>query len=93
MLRGTVSMDMEEIFRAIQELKNVDVRTVDPAALAEIDDVAVNTALPYHERMIDYYKQIKNPYCFKHGKTIIKVGFADTNQSLEDRLESYMLSM
>ena len=77
----------------LEEMKNVDVRLVDPATLVDINDVTVNTALPRDERMLDFLSQIKNPYCFKCGKTVVKIGFADTEATLEDRLERYLLSL
>lgn len=76
-----------------EELKNVDIRTVDPSTLVDIRDVKVNTDLPKPERIADFIKQIKNPYCYKCGKMIVKVSFSDTGETLEDRLESYLLSL
>jgi len=77
----------------LENMRETDVRTVDPAALVDIQDVTVNTSLPKEARLLDYLEQIKNPYCFKHGKTVVKVSFADTEASLEDRLERYLLSL
>ena len=78
---------------SLEELKHIDVRDVDPDDLVDIRDVTVNTALPRDERLFDYLEQIKNPYCFKHGKTVVKISFADTEATLEDRLERYLLSL
>ena len=61
--------------------------------LVDLRDVSVNTDLPREQRMQDYLNQIKNPYCFKCGKTAIKISFADTTATLEDRLEKYLLSL
>ncbi len=77
----------------LDAMRNTDVRTVDPALLVDIHDVTVNTSLPREERLRDYMMQIKNPYCFKCGKTIVKVSFADTAATMEDRLEKYLLSL
>ena len=77
----------------IEEMKNTDIRTVDPNTLVDLRDVVINTELTRDERLIDFMKQIKNPYCYKYGKAIIKVSYADTEYSLEDRLESYFLSL
>jgi len=74
-------------------MRDTDVRTIDPALLVDIRDVKVNTSLPREDRLLDYLSQIKNPYCFKHGKTVVKVSFADTEATLEDRLEKYLLSI
>ena len=52
----------------LQEMAAVDIRTVDKSTLAELDDVEIHEELPQAERIADYIKQIKNPYCYKsHG--------------------------
>ena len=68
---------------------DMDVRTVDHNTLVDIRDVKVNTALPKRERILDFIRQIGNPYCYRHGKYVVRVSFADTDVSLEDRLEAY----
>ena len=76
----------------INEMQSVDIRTVDPAELRDIRDVKVNTALPKRERILDFIRQIKNPYCYRHGKYVVKVSFTDTDVTLEDRMLSYIRS-
>ena len=77
---------------SITNMKNIDIATVDRDALVDIRDVKVNTALPKGERAIDFIRQIRNPYCYKHGKYVVKVGFSDTEVSLEERLAGYIRS-
>ena len=74
-------------------MRTVDIRTVDPATLVDIRDVTANAALPGRERALDFIRQMKNPYCYKYGKMIVKVGHAETEATLEDKLESYLLSL
>lgn len=76
----------------IINMKNIDLNTVDRDELVDIRDVKVNTALPKQERAIDFIRQIGNPYCYKHGKYVVKVGFSDTEVSLEERLAGYIRS-
>lgn len=76
----------------LEKMKSLDVSTADRAALADIRDVAVNTSLPPRERALDFIRQIGNPYCYKHGKYIVKVGFADTQVSLTQRMSEYIAS-
>ena len=57
---------MEQCPYTLEQLKAmqaVDVRTVDPATLRDIRDVTVNTDLPKQERILDFMRQIGNPYC------------------------------
>ena len=76
----------------MNEMQSVDIRTVDPAELRDIRDVKVNAALPKRERILDFIRQIKNPYCYRHGKYVVKVSFTDTDVTLEDRMLSYIRS-
>ena len=73
---------MEQCPYTLEQLKAmqaVDVRTVDPATLRDIRDVTVNTDLPKQERILDFMRQIGNPYCYRHGKYVVKISFADTD--------------
>ena len=72
--------------------KDVDIRTVDRNTLVDINDVAIDKKLPREQRLEDYVRQIGNPYCYKHGKYVVKVGFSDTEVSLEERLAGYIRS-
>ena len=76
----------------INSLREIDVRSVDPDTLRDIRDVKVNVELPKRERMLDFIKQIGNPYCYRHGKYVVKVSYTDTDVTLQDRLLSYIRS-
>ena len=76
----------------IEAMQNVDVRTVDRESLKDIRDVKVNTDLPKRERILDFIRQIGNPYCYRHGNFVVKVGFTDTDVTLEERMIAYIRS-
>ncbi len=76
----------------IEKMQSVNPETVDRSALKDIRDVHVNTELPKKERILDFIRQIGNPYCYRHGDYVVKVGFADTDVTLEDRMLSYIRS-
>ena len=76
----------------MEAMKNVDIRTVDIDTLRDIRDVTVNTDLPKKERILDFIRQIGNPYCYRHGKYVVKISFTDTNVTLEQRMLSYLRS-
>ena len=59
--------------------------------LADIQEVSVNPDLPKEERIAEFIRQIKNPYCFKCGKFTIRAQFSQNGISLEDCLKQILL--
>lgn len=81
----------ENEITTLDELKNVDLLAVDRDTLVDIRNVKINTDLPQEERMMDFVKQIKNPYCYKHGKYTVKLSFDETSgRTLQELLEAYI---
>ena len=77
----------------LEAMKDTDIRTVDPSTLVDINDVTIDTTLTKAERLREFVRQIKNPYCYKCGKMVVKVEFAETDATLTDRLESYFAGL
>ena len=76
-----------------EQMKNIDIRTVDPKDLVERQSVKVDMSLPREERIKQYIKQIKNPYCYLDGDVVVKVSFQEEGVTLEQRLEAYIRSL
>ena len=74
----------------LQEMQNVNPATVDRSTLADIADVKVDPSLPREEQLQEYLRQIKNPYVFLCGGVVVKVSFAKTSATIEDRMEEYI---
>lgn len=77
----------------LKELKNIDICTVDKDTLVDIDHVVINSELGKQERMEEYVRQIKNPFCFVCNGIIVKTNFSETEDSLQDKLSSYFMSL
>jgi len=60
--------------------------------LADIRDVAIDTSLPLIERMKSYIQQIKNPYLYKCGGITVRVSFAETETTLEERIKQLLMA-
>jgi len=76
---------------SIEEMKNVDVKTVKSEELTDIREVEVNKRKNRDEQIKDYLRQIKNPYCYRYGEYIVKIVFEDTTVTLTDRLQELIL--
>lgn len=77
----------------LEQMKNVDIRTVDRESLVDITEVQINGKIPQKQRFDDFLRQIKNPYCYRCGNVVVKISFSDTDATLEDRLEQYLKSL
>lgn len=84
---------MSELTRAeLERMKNTDIRTVKLDDLVDIRDVNINTDLSENERILDFIKQIRNPYCFKCGDVVVKVTFGDLDECSEPASDQIMES-
>lgn len=77
--------------KLLEQLKNVDIRTVDPNTLVDLNDVRVDQSLSREERIREFIEQIGNPYCFKCGNFIVKARFSNDGVPLEDCLQGILL--
>lgn len=78
---------------ALAQMREVDIHTVDRESLVDIREVQINKKLPKEQKFEDFLRQIRNPYCYRCGKLVVKVSFSDTDATLEDRLEHYLATL
>ena len=63
------------------------------ASLVDIRSVKIDPAQPVEERMRSYVEQIKNPYMFKVGDTVVRVSYANTQATINDNFINLLSSM
>ena len=61
--------------------------------LVDIRDVKIDRSLPSEERIKSFIEQIKNPYQFKVGDTVVKVSFANTQNTITDNFINMIATM
>ena len=74
----------------IETMKNVSTKTVDRNTLVQRSSIRLDPAAPQEVRLREFIKQIRNPYCYLDGKTVVKITFAATDTTMEDCLEHYL---
>ena len=77
----------------LEELKKVDVRTVDISALEDIEKIEIDSSLSARERWMDFAEKIKNPFCFICNGMVVKVSYSEAKESLENKLVQLCTSM
>ena len=76
-----------------EEMKKVDIRTVEINILEDLDKIDVDKSLTKEERLLDFITKIKNPFCFICNGMVVKTSYSNTKDSLEDKLVQLCLSM
>ena len=71
----------------LKEMARIDISTVDPSELVDIESVKIKKELPVSKRIKDYVSQIKNPYCYVSHGVIVKIIFSG-ERKLEECLQS-----
>lgn len=74
-----------------EAMKNVSLESVNKDELVDIQSISVDKELPKEERIAEFIRQIKNPYCYKCGKFIVKARYADNGPSLEECIQAILL--
>ena len=74
----------------IETMKNVSPKTVDRSTLVQRSSVRLDPAAPREERLREFIKQIRNPYCYLDGKTVVKITFAFIRVEASLRLSDLM---
>ena len=76
--------------KELERLKNVDIKTVRKEDLVDISTVKINTDLPVKERVEDFIRQIKNPYCYLDHGVVVKISFAGKSK-LQDCIKTAIM--
>ena len=65
-------------------------RSIDRSSLRDINGVVLDPSLPKEERMKSFVEQIGNPYCYLDDGIVVQIAYADTQVSLQERLDTYV---
>ena len=74
-----------------QEKRERNNQYINRDELVDIADVKINTGLPVEERIKDYIRQIKNPYCYLCNGVVVRISFAGKTK-LSDCLKTALFS-
>ena len=78
---------------SLEELKSVDIRTVKPEDVADIQQIKIDGTLPQQEMRKEFIRQVGNPYCLRVGKVIVKSSYSGDGVSLNERFEELLMSL
>lgn len=62
-------------------------------SLVDIRSVKIDRSLPVEKRAAAYVQQIRNPYLFRVGSTVVRVSYADTQATINDSFVNMIAGM
>ena len=72
-------------------MQSVDIGSIGKAQLADVSGITFDNKLPKEDRAARILKQVKNPYCVRHGDTAVKIEFSDDGPPLQDMIASFLI--
>ena len=71
---------------AMKQCRN---QPVDKEALFDIRNVDVNQNQPIRDKILEFIRQIGNPYLFKCGDKVVRIHFSNTKTTFEEKIKGY----
>ena len=85
--RFTVKLTTQEL----EQMRSVDIGAVAAESLPDVSGMTFDNALSRKERITRFLQTVKNPYCFCIGGVGVKIEFAESGPSLQDKLTDFLL--
>lgn len=76
--------------KTLQEFKRVNIKEVNPDELVDISEIEIDTKQSVQKRVKEYVEQVHNPYLVRVGEYVVKIGYSDCEETLNDRMKQYI---
>lgn len=77
----------------VEEMKNVDIRTVDPDSLVDVKNLNIPEELTGKERLEAFVQQVRNPFCYRVGNVVVKNVYSQDGVTINDRFEQIIKNL
>lgn len=79
-------LSKEELHR----MEQVDIRNALPDELVDISKVEIDMKKTVPARVEEYVQKVGNPFLVKVGEYVVKIGYSDCEETLNDRMKQYV---
>ena len=76
--------------KTLQELKRVNIKEVNPEELVDISEIEIDMKQSEQKRVKEYVEQVHTPYLVRVGEYVVKIGYSDCKETLNDRMKQYI---
>lgn len=79
---------IEELENKIKTCKKISMEDVNIDMIDDLSNIKISKKIKGNERILEFIKNISNPYIFKVNNKIVKVEFTNNGISAEDSITS-----
>ena len=74
----------------LQELQRVNMKEANLDELVDVSEIEIDTKQSVQKRVKEYVEQVQNPYLVRVGEYVVKIGYSDCKETLNDRMKQYI---
>jgi len=74
----------------LQELQRVNMKEANLDELVDVSEIEIDTKQSVQKRVKEYVEQVHNPYLVRVGEYVVKIGYSDCKETLNDRMKQYI---
>ncbi len=76
----------------LEDMSHIQLKNVAPELLKDVLEVEISGETA-SQRLENYLSQVGNPYCFRVGKTPVRISFKSCEETLDKKIKSYFLGL
>lgn len=74
----------------LQKMEQMDIRSAVPDTLVDISEIEIDMKKSVSARVEDYVQKVRNPFLVRVEDYVVKIGYSDCTETLNDRMEQYI---
>ncbi len=79
-------LSKEEFLR----MKQTDIKNAIPDTLVDISEIEIDMKKSVSSRVEEYVQKVGNPFLVRVGDYVVKIGYSDCDETLNDRMKQYI---
>ncbi|MCI8584028.1 MAG: hypothetical protein HFH13_12990 [Dorea sp.] len=77
----------------LQKMEQADIRSAVRDELTDISGIEIDVNKSVSDRVEDYVEKTGNPFLVRVGNYVVKIGYSDCTETLNDRMKQYIRKM
>lgn len=71
-------------------MKQMDIKNAIPDTLIDISEIEIDMKKSVSSRVEEYVRKVGNPFLVRVGDYVVKIGYSDCEETLNDRMKQYI---